>query len=146
MDVTIEQVTTEHPYYQQVYDLREEVLRKPIGRSLKDEDPGADKLDIIIVALDTEKVIGCLMLHATNNPTVIKLRQMAVNPYWQGKGIGRKLVMVAEELLGHKQINKIILHARVTAIDFYRKLGYTVTSGTFIEVGIPHVEMEKQLR
>jgi N-acetylglutamate synthase-like GNAT family acetyltransferase len=146
MDITIEQLTAQHPYYSQVYDLREEVLRKPIGLSLEDEDLSTDELDTILVALHSGKVIGCVMLHTMNDPAVIRFRQMAVSPHWQGKGIGTKLAIAAEELLRQKQIGKIILHARVTVADFYRKLGYTVVGGTFIEVGIPHIVMVKQLR
>lgn len=142
MDITIEQLSTQHPYYPQVYDLREEVLRKPIGLSLDDDDPDADELDTILVAMHGGKVIGCLMLQTTNDPAVTKLRQMAVSPYWQRKGIGSRLVMAAEELLRQKQIGRIILHARVTAAGFYRKLGYAVAGDTFMEVGIQSLVIE----
>jgi predicted GNAT family N-acyltransferase len=37
------------------------------------------------------------------------------------------------------------LHARATAIDFYKRLGYSVCSEEFTEVGIPHRIMRKQL-
>jgi N-acetylglutamate synthase-like GNAT family acetyltransferase len=145
MEIIIEQLTKGHPYYSQVYDLREEVLRKPIGLSLKDEDLRAEEFDIILAAIDRGKVIGCVMLRTTNDPAVFKLRQMAVNPDWQKKGIGNKLVSTAEELLRQKQIERIILHARVTASGFYTKMGYRITSDKFTEVGIPHVAMEKAL-
>jgi N-acetylglutamate synthase-like GNAT family acetyltransferase len=146
MDITIEQLTAQHPYYSQVYDLREEVLRKPIGLSLEDEDLSTEELDTTLVALHSGKVIGCLMLHAMNDPAVMRLRQMAVSPSWQGKGIGRRLIMAAEERLRQKQIGRIILYARVTVTGFYGKLGYTVASDTFTEVGIPHIVMVKQLQ
>ncbi len=145
MDIIIEQLTIEHPYYSQVYNLREEILRKPIGLSLKDEDLSIEELDTTLAAIYCGKVIGCVMLRITYDSSVFKLRQMAVNPEWQRKGIGSKLVSAAEELLRRKHIRKIILHARVTASGFYSKLGYTITSNTFTEVGIPHVAMEKTL-
>ena len=37
------------------------------------------------------------------------------------------------------------LGAQVHAIDFYRKLGYTVSSDEFEDAGIPHVYMERTL-
>jgi predicted GNAT family N-acyltransferase len=42
-----------------------------------------------------------------------------------------------------RQYNKIVLHARKAAVGFYRKLGYKIASGEFIEVTIPHFMMEK---
>jgi predicted GNAT family N-acyltransferase len=91
------------------------------------------------------KVIDCVMLRPTGDPAVFKLRQMAVCPNWQRKGIGRRLISAAEELLHPTQVSRIVLHARFTASGFYSKLGYTITSDTFTEVGIPHVAMEKEL-
>jgi predicted GNAT family N-acyltransferase len=37
------------------------------------------------------------------------------------------------------------MHARVTAVRFYEKLGYEVASEEFVEVTIPHRVMRKQL-
>jgi len=145
MDIHIKQVNVDDTDYWQVYDLREEVLRKPIGLSLKDEDMSGDRLDIILAAYDGEKVVGCLMLHPTEQKDVRKLRQMAVAPECQGKKIGQQLVLAAEALLKKQDVNKIVLHARQTAIGFYEKLGYKITSCIFTEVNIPHVVMEKMI-
>ena len=38
---------------------------------------------------------------------------------------------------------KMILHARDSAMDFYLSLGYIVVGDSFEEVGIPHHKMEK---
>ena len=38
------------------------------------------------------------------------------------------------------------MHARMTAVGFYAKLGYTRVGDGFTEVGIPHVKMEKRLQ
>lgn len=145
MDIHIKQVNVDDADYQQVYDLREEVLRKPIGLSLKDENLSNDRLDIILAAFDGQKVIGCVMLQPTEKADVRKLRQMAVALECQGKKIGQQLVLAAEALLKKQDVNKIILHARQTAIGFYEKLGYKITSGIFTEVNIPHVFMEKMI-
>jgi len=39
----------------------------------------------------------------------------------------------------------MILTARKTAVDFYKKVGYKVVSDEFIEITIPHYKMEKNL-
>jgi predicted GNAT family N-acyltransferase len=130
--------------YEQVWQLREDILRRPIGLSLKDEDLSDDKEDVFFIAVRDDTLIGCLMLHHESED-IIKFRQMAVYPAWQGKGIGAMLMQAAEEWSAKKGYKTIVLHARVTAKDFYSKLGYAVISDVFTEVGIDHVVMEKTL-
>jgi predicted GNAT family N-acyltransferase len=137
-------IRIQDPLYVQVYNLREEILRKPLGLSLKNEDLSNDAKDMIFIALHNGQVIACLMLH-TINLQVIKLRQMAVAEAWQGKGIGKRLVQHAEhycKLAGYMQIE---LHARKHALPFYQNSGYTIQGGMFTEVNIPHFKMMKQL-
>lgn len=142
---TIKEVFITDPEYAGVYELREEILRKPLGLSLENEDLSADRTDHIIAAIAGNKVIGCVMLQPKTGDT-IKLRQMAVAAEWQGKGIGRQLVNYAEDMALRKNYRHIILHARDIAEGFYKTLGYTVVPGDpFTEVGIPHVVMEKIL-
>jgi predicted GNAT family N-acyltransferase len=41
--------------------------------------------------------------------------------------------------------NKIVLHAQKHAQGFYEKLGYETTSPDFLEEGIVHVAMERNI-
>jgi len=36
--------------------------------------------------------------------------------------------------------------ARVSAVEFYEKLGYAIVGGEFVEVTIPHRKMEKSVQ
>jgi hypothetical protein len=38
------------------------------------------------------------------------------------------------------------MHARVNALGFYKKLGYTTFGNEFTEVTLPHFMMEKKLK
>lgn len=143
--ITLRQTDVHDANYKEIYNLRDEVLRKPIGLSLKDEDLSGDVRDVIFVAEKDNKIIGCVMMHPADSVQMLKLRQMAVYDSWQGKGIGKLLVTKAEEYCRQHHVNRIVLHARVTAEPFYEKLGYIKTSGVFTEVGIPHVKMEKEI-
>ena len=143
-NIAISYINSSSPKYGQVWELREEVLRKPIGLSLKNEDLGWDNDDVMFIAEHNEKVIGCLMLHDIGN-NVMKLRQMAVYNNWQGKGVGKELVQAAEQFCFQNGYNKIALHARKEALGFYQTLGYSIYGDEFTEVGIPHFAMEKQL-
>lgn len=143
-NIKVSHISVSSPKYQQVWDLREEVLRKPLGLSLKNEDLSWDKEDIIFIAEQNEQVIGCVMLHDIGEK-VVKLRQMAVYDSWQGKGIGKMLVKAAETYLSQKGYQKLVLHARKVALGFYSSLGYTAYGSEFVEVNIPHYAMSKQI-
>ena len=55
----------------------------------------------------------------------VKLRQMAVDPAWQGRGHGRRLVRAVEAVLRERGITQVTLSARRTAEGFYGALGYS---------------------
>ena len=78
-------------------------------------------------------------------PISVLLLQMAVLNNLQCKGIGRALMIFAENIARDRGFKKITMHARKTAIGFYEKLGYKVCGEQFEEVTIPHYIMEKML-
>jgi ribosomal protein S18 acetylase RimI-like enzyme len=130
--------------YQQMVQLRIDLLRKPLGLSLTAEELEKEKEEILIGAFEDDKMLGCCMLIKNDNRTV-RLRQMAVINNLQGKGIGRALMQFAENIARDRGFRKITMHARTTAIGFYEKLGYSVSGPEFEEVTIPHYIMEKML-
>ncbi len=140
--VTIRELTADSPEYEQVYQLREDILRTPLGLSLKDEDLSAEKNEMILAALRDERVIGCVLLQPVNDMTV-KFRQMAIAANEQNKGIGSMLLEEAEKTAWKAGFERIVLHARKTAASFYEEAGYTAEGDVFEEVGIPHLFMEK---
>jgi len=144
MNIVIKQINQDDPMYAQVYNLREEILRKPIGLSLKNEDLSGDLEDIVLGAIADNVVVGCLMIHPTQSQEQVKIRQMAIAEKWQGQGLGRMLMLEAEKRAWLNNKSHIVLHARTTAQQFYEKLDYSVISEVFTEVGIPHVVMEKK--
>jgi predicted GNAT family N-acyltransferase len=132
------------PEYAGVFALREEILRKPLGMSLHNEDLSRDHTDTIMAGTIDGEVISCLMLHHISTAEV-QLRQMAVAASCQGKGIGRLLVQAAEAYAAGKGYTKMLLHARKEATGFYSAMGYIVTGNEFLEINIPHYMMEKAL-
>jgi len=131
--------------YDQMVNLRYEILRKPLRLSFDKEELEKEKDDILIAAFEEDKILGCCLLKKIDNNTV-RLRQMAVANNLQGKGIGASMMYFAENVARDAGFKKIRMHARKTAIGFYEKLGYTVIGNEFLEVSIPHFLMEKKLR
>lgn len=130
--------------YRQEYDLRNRVLRFPIGRNLKDEDLSRDAEDFHLGLFKDGKLLCSLLLHPVDTDT-LQMRQVCTEPAYQGKGLGKKLVLAAEDFARKQGYRKIVLHGRETAAGFYRKLDYRCTGGRFFEIGIPHFPFEKEL-
>jgi N-acetylglutamate synthase-like GNAT family acetyltransferase len=130
--------------YQQMVDLRNEILRKPLGLTFSAEELGEEKEDVLMGAFEDDRLLGCCVLTRVDAGT-IRLRQMAVPNNMQGKGIGRALMIFAENIARDLGYKKLCMHARTTAAGFYQKLGYSVAGDVFTEVTIPHYIMEKAL-
>jgi len=82
--------------YSQEQELRNRVLRIPLGMSLYDENLEKEKDDIHIGAFIDGKVAGVLILTMLN-ANDIKMRQVAVDDGLRGKNTGTKMVAFAEE-------------------------------------------------
>jgi predicted GNAT family N-acyltransferase len=76
---------------------------------------------------------------------MIKVERMAVLPEARGRKLGFKLMEFVHDHAREHGYTRAKLGAQVHAIDFYRKLGYTVSSDEFEDAGIPHVYMERTL-
>ncbi len=141
----IKQIDYDSKEYEQMVQLRYEILRKPLKLSFQKEELEKEKHDILIGAFEEDKMLGCCILKRVDK-TCVRLRQMAVQNNLQGKGIGASMMNFAENVARDHGYKKIMMHARKTAIGFYEKLGYTATGKEFTEVSIPHIVMEKKLR
>lgn len=125
--------------------LRRELLRLPLGLDLLPEELAAESSELHFGLFeDSGRLAGCAVARLLD-PGEARIRQMAVRPEHQGKGHGARLLQAIEGLLAVRGIVRIHLHARAAAEGFYRKHGYEPAGGAFIEVGIPHVRMEKEL-
>lgn len=132
------------PEYQEMVRLRKDVLRRPLGLTLEEDELDTERPHVHIGAFEEDILLGCCMLVRENDETV-RLRQMSVMDNIQGKGVGRALMNFAENIARDQGYKHLIMHARKHAIGFYEKMGYQVTSTEFTEVSIPHVVMEKPL-
>lgn len=131
--------------YSEEIELRERILRIPLGLRFNAEDLAAEKNELRFGLLDSSgKLAACLLVRILQKG-IGKLRQMAVREELQGKGVGRELIGKVEKALLADGFSSIELHARKYAEGFYLKLGYTMEGEPFEEVGIPHIKMVKKL-
>lgn len=130
------------PEYAEMVELRNEVLRKPLLLHYTEEYLENEKDTTLIACFKKERLVGCCLLRVISEE-VIQLQQMAVATGLQGKGIGKKLIEFAEETAINRGFYKLFMHARKSAVGFYKKLGYEVLGDEFEEVTIPHFMMRK---
>jgi predicted GNAT family N-acyltransferase len=74
-----------------------------------------------------------------------QIGRMAVLAPFRGLGIGKQIL---ENLIGLAQSRgskTIVLHAQVTALPFYEKLGFLAQGPAYEEAGIPHRNMMLEL-
>ena len=61
------------------------------------------------------------------------------------KGLGTLLMNNAFEFFKENNVKSIVLNSQITAVHFYKRLGFNTTGQEFIEAGIPHIKMEIRL-
>lgn len=133
------------PEYDEAVRLRYDVLRKPLGLCYDPEQLAAEYDQLHLAAYAANGVLLGYLNLSPQTGTEVKMRQVAVAPEYQGKGVGRALVEASETLAKSLGFHKMVLHARETAMPFYTRLGYATAGEQFEEVGIPHFRMEKNL-
>ena len=130
--------------YRAALQLREAVLRQPLGLTLQPADFTGEEDSFHLGGFVDGRLVGTLILRPLDRPT-LKMRQVAVAPEWQGRGVGTALVVYAEQFAIARGYAVLVAHARGTALNFYRKLGYQEEGEPFLEIGIPHINIRKTL-
>lgn len=74
-----------------------------------------------------------------------KIGRMAVLEGWRGKGVGAAILDFLIASAQERGIKQCRLHAQIHAMDFYLQHGFEADGEEFIEAGIPHVRMHRNL-
>ena len=131
------------PYWKQTCNLRLEVFVNEQGVP---EELEIDELDLTaqhFIAINDNHIAGTLRLVFKGK--IAKLGRLAVAKQERKKGIATQLIKNAEQFCQQRHIDKIRLGAQVSVKAFYRKLGYREEGEIFMDAGIPHIYMLKNL-
>jgi len=71
--------------------------------------------------------------------------RMAVLEAWRGKGIGALVLQALVERARQYGQAHARLNAQVYAVGFYRRHGFEISGAEFMEAGIPHIPMQRDL-
>ena len=75
-----------------------------------------------------------------------KVGRVAVIASRRRGGVGTAVMERLHEIAREQHLPKVWCHAQLTAVPFYERLGYVSSGPIFVEAGIDHVRMERDLR
>ena len=130
--------------YKEILDLRNKVLRIPLGMDIKNDDLTGEDLCQHLGFYNEEEMIGCLQIKIID-ADVFQIRQMAVLPDHQRRGVGSALLFEAERIIKEHGGNTVLIESRNYAIPFYEHNGYIAYGEYFNKINIPHKLMKKNI-
>lgn len=128
--------------YDELVELRYKILLEPLGLKFLDSHRQKEMnyLHIGCVECLDDKLVGGLMLAPVDNDDV-RLLQVAVDTKYQREGIGRAMVEYAKQRAREAGYKRMFIHARLTAIHFYEKIGFHQEGDIFEEQGLTFAKM-----
>jgi ribosomal protein S18 acetylase RimI-like enzyme len=133
--------------FQRYRDLRWKILRAPHNQpKITEEDDGGNN-DFPIMVCEVDGIpIGVGRAHFLSEDEA-QIRSISVEPEWEGKGIGTIVLKELEKIVTSKGAKRIIIHARNSAVEFYKKYGYKEVETSYALFGeIEHTLMEKTIK
>lgn len=99
-------------------------------------DENEDRCLHFVLYVD-EKALATARLFEQDEKTVI-LQRMAVSKEARGKGYGRDLLLSIIQVAKEQDYHSLEAHAQISALDFYRSLGFDTQGPVYTEADILH--------
>ncbi len=131
---------------ERAFHIRKEVFVGEQGVPLEDEFDEFDTLDgrcEHVLVYHNEEAVGTGRLRVVDGSG--KLERICILKPYRQYGLGKRIIQTLEEIAAEKGIARVKLHGQTHAENFYKKLGYETASEMFMEDGIPHILMTKEL-
>ena len=114
----------------------------------EEELDDADATATHAVAMQGGQVVGTgrMLLVEGDDEGTCRIGRMAVDGEWRRHGVGGQILEFLEEQARQQGLTHCLLHAQEYVKAFYAGHGYVERGAVFMEAGILHVEMVKQLR
>lgn len=128
------------------FAIRKQVFVKEQGVPLEDEFDQFDKLNGLcehILVHYNEQPVGTGRIRVVDG--LGKLERICILKPYRKFGLGKVIINALEEIAEEQGISQVKLHGQTQAEGFYQKLGYRTSSNIFMEDGIPHILMLKEI-
>jgi predicted GNAT family N-acyltransferase len=126
-----------------VFALRHEVFVVEQSVPIELEVDEYDKTAQHIIYLLGEEVVGTLRILNKNGKA--KIGRVAVKKTHRHQGIGSAMMKFAIDVVQKNGFSSVFLESQFHAMDFYRKLGFQEEGDVFMDSGIPHFRMSKNI-
>ena len=140
----IKEINYHSEEYQRLLDFRFNNLRKPLNLEWSKEDLLNENKQIHFALKNQSEIIGSFCLKKINCST-IRLRQMAIEKKFQKQGYGSSILKFTEKFAIKNNYKKIIIIARLSALDFYKKNFFKTSGNIFTEVKVSSINMYKKI-
>ena len=121
----ITQIKSSDKLYNQLQEKRNNYVWSYFKLSMPQNFLVEESKSISLVLLDKENILGSAML-TPENSNIVRIRIVFIIPSYQKKGLGRKLMYVAEKIAKQNGFKEISLISPGANFSFYLKLGYTI--------------------
>ena len=125
-------------------DFRFNNLRKPLNLEWSKEDLLSENKQIHFALKNQSEIVGSFCLKKIDCSN-IRLRQMAIEKKWQRQGHGSSILKFTEKFAIKNNYKKIIIIARLSALNFYKKNFFKTSGNIFIDVTVNSIKMYKEL-
>ena len=116
---------------------------QPLRQTL-DETLAEYENDIVLKAMQDDKIIGSVRAYAKGNTAYIG--KLMVHPDYQGKGLGKHLLAAIEREFPHKRYELFTSCKSDRNLHIYEAAGYTRFREETDDAGIAFVYLEKQAK
>lgn len=96
-------------------------------------------------AIGTGRVVDLPEPPAGESGHWARVGRMAVLQASRKLGVGSKILHALETEAIRRGVKGIVLHAQLSALDFYKQHGYLPVGAVFEEAGMPHLVMQKKI-
>ena len=129
-DITYKYTNYKSKEFEQVINLRFNVLFAPYNKVEKYDYDELDYISLHLVALDKDKVVAYSRI--TNDNGVGKITNVVVDSEYSQRGIGFE--MMKRHIIKAKEcnINYLHLNSRLDTVNFYKKVGFQCKDDTFV--------------
>lgn len=134
---------TTNEQLEEVYRVRKIVFVDEQHVPLEEEIDNLEEESTHFLLQDEEQSVGAGRFRVVDGYG--KVERICVLKHKRKSGAGRAIMEGIEAFAKKEGIKKLKLNAQTHAIPFYEGLGYKVASEEFLDAGIPHKTMIKQL-
>ncbi len=141
--LNFKEITYKSQDWSNAVQIREKILREPLGLKFTNEELEEEKHHIQIAGFLNAELVATAVLVPEGEQ--MKMQRVVVLENLRNKNIGSEMLIFCEKIASDRNFKLMYCHARDTAINFYSKNHYYKEGDYFDEDGIPHLKMRKTL-